>query len=184
MGKRRNTIAIVAAAVLAACGDDPADTPDEFVIAFVELRVGTQVARVTSDGENEGMITLPIGDTIGSVVFVNSAGEELDFQEDADRNVIASSGNESIVTWTRLNKENGIIDAIAEGSTVLTFTLSHGDHTDFGPRSIPITVLSGPAASGSGSPRHDPSTSPGRSRPGCPAPADGPRLRCPARPPS
>jgi hypothetical protein len=141
VGKRTAAGALLlCAAALAGCRNDPADTPDEFDIAFAELRVGTQAARVTNEGVVEGEITLPVGDTIGSIVFVDADGDELDFQDDDERNVIVSSGNTAVLTWTRLNKETGIIAALAEGSTTLSITLSHGDHNDFGPQSIPITV--------------------------------------------
>lgn len=141
MGKRTAAGALLlCACVLAGCNDNPTDNPDEFAIGVVEVRVGTQVARATEQGV-EGRITLPIGDTIGSVVFFDVSGEEVDVQGDRDRNVIVTSGNEAIVTWTRLNKVTGMITALAVGTTTLSITLSHEDHNDFAPRPIPIDVV-------------------------------------------
>ena len=141
MGKRTAAGALLLCTwVLVNCSDDPTGNPDEFDIGVVELRVGTQVARVSVDGEVEGRITLPIGDTIGSVVFLDRAGEGLNFQDDSERNVVVSSGDEAIVSWNRLNKETGFIVARMEGSTFLSITLSHDDHNEFGPRAIPIEV--------------------------------------------
>ena len=141
MGKRTAAGALLlCACVLAGCNDNPTDNPDEFAIGVVELRVGRQIARASEQGV-EGRITLPIGDTIGSVVFFDVFGEEVNIQGDRDRNVVITSGNEAIVTWTRLNKVTGMITALTAGTTMLSITISHEDHNDFAPRPIPIEVF-------------------------------------------
>lgn len=145
MGKRTGArVLLLTLAALAGCRNNPTNAPDEFDIAFAELRVGTQAARVNDQGFVEGQITLPIGDTIGSIVFVELGGGEIDVLNDNERNVIVTSGNPGIATWTRLNKVTGMITMLAAGSTILTITLSHEGHNDFGPQSIPI-IVTGPA---------------------------------------
>lgn len=138
--RTRILVPLAAAAAITGCGDEPAGPRGEVAIARVELRVGTQVAHVTSSGASEGQITLPIGDTIGSIVFIDSAGRELDLQDDDERTTLIVPVSAEIVTWRRLNKENGIISARQQGATMLKITLVHDDHDDFGPQPIPIAV--------------------------------------------
>ncbi|MGI9629246.1 MAG: hypothetical protein ACR2QM_20655 [Longimicrobiales bacterium] len=130
--------------VVAACGDDtPMEEEQEPQVATMRLTVGAQTVDVAEDGTvTGGPISIPVGMTAVSVEFLLASGQPEPLVTAAEFQANVASDDETTVTFTRTSAFAGMLDGVASGSAVLSFSLFHIEeaHEDFGPFPVSTTV--------------------------------------------
>jgi len=129
-----------AIAALAGCNDEPTNV-EEHEVAFVEVRLGTQAVRhdegTTVTG---GPLVIQRGANNITITFLDEDGEPItDIATEEDHTVVVQPGN-ALLTFAASSKLAGVLTGVNAGQSSLSIELKHGDHSDFGPKSIPVVV--------------------------------------------
>jgi hypothetical protein len=87
------------------------------------------------------MITRPTAPTL-TASFLNAGGTQDPVAHGGSFQLNATTGNASILTFTRTSAFVGTLTGVAAGSTNLAVSLYHitGADNDFGPFPVPVTV--------------------------------------------
>ena len=128
--------------VLAACNDDPAE-PGEELPAAMRLTVGSQIVTVDDAGNvTGGPITIPVGTTSITAVFLDADLQPADFVSATEFELRVTPASTAIVTFARASAFAGSLTGVSTGSTTIEFALFHLEeqHDDFGPFNVPLTV--------------------------------------------
>ena len=129
---------VLMAGAIAACDDDPVG-PEEPEIDAVRLTLGAQTVTITSLNTT-GTVTIPVGTTAISAVFLDADGDVLHLGSEFELRVTpAASG---AVTFTRTGAFAGSLQATAAGTTTMQIQAFHleENHPDFGPFTVTVIV--------------------------------------------
>jgi hypothetical protein len=123
------------------CEDDPIGVvePD---IAVLRLTIGTQIVEITeATGAATNLpIRIPLGATTITATPFRADGTPDPHVNARDFVLSVTPANATLVTFTRGTTLNGTLNGLVRGSTTVTIEITHGDHADFGPHSVAITI--------------------------------------------
>ncbi len=130
-------------AAAAGCGDSPTRPADHEDADAVRLTVGTQSVTVDDVGAvTGGPLQLTLGTHTITAQFLDHDGDVINATLPANEYTlgitVAADGR---LAFNRTTQFGGTITANTVGTTTVQVSLMHGSHPDFGPVTLPVTVV-------------------------------------------
>ena len=130
---------LVALSALAGCQNDPVEPDEEPEIEIARLTIGAQTVNLI--GGSGASVTIPMGSTVVSAVFLDADGATLSLPTD-EFELRMESQNTARVTFARTGPFSGTLTGISAGAAVVKVAAYHlvEQHEDFGPSDLNVTV--------------------------------------------
>lgn len=128
---RRAAPVLAAVLLLGACEGDSTGGGNHPDVAAVRLTVGAQSVTLNESGAQTGSLTLPQGDNVVAVAWLNAAGTVIpSFSQVLTLQIVPLTTGTG-VSFEAAGITGGRLNLTSSGARTVTVRLLHGDHPDF-----------------------------------------------------